>query len=609
MTMHTCLRTLAPVAIALLAACKGEGTEPTALDRVLIDRNVDSVLFVGESVDLRAVAVDGEQRELVDLSQRIAWSSDDEDVASVDSATGVVLAHGPGSTSVRARVQGKGAVLTVSVSYAVATVEVVLADGDSVRVRDDLPVCAVVRASDGTVIADGDVTWAVSDADVLSFLPSVARCITLTGEQKGLAIVSAEIGGKRGESTVRVVNRVSALSLATLPSTLVAGDCVSLGARPADAAGAPLTRLITYGTSDARVATVNPVTGVACWEAEGAATLTAESEKVSKSVAVAVQPAPLTVVGYADLESDSRRAFKWTEAGGLDQIPFLPTAVSAIAKGVNDNGQIVGETRTPDLALHAFIYTAGRGIRELPFPPGAIGAEAKAINNSGQVGGSAFFPDSSQHVVLWTVAGDEITVFDRGVAPGAVRSNVEGINGTGVITGNAWDAAGHTRAFRISLSGFFGYLNPGPGERSSDAKGINYLGDIAGFFTDSGGVRRPFLTQQNASANKRVLDLPAGCDDAMAYGIDNEFRVVVTALGCQGGDRTFLRTPNGAYTQLFGPNTQARAMNERGDVVGWTLVAGKNQAYLWRRGASSGTLLGRFGDGQRSNALAVNAPQ
>ena len=607
MATHPCLRTLAVAAIALLAACKGEGTEPTALDQVLIDRGVDSVLFVGESVDLRAVAVDAERRELLDLSQRIAWSSDDDDVVTVDSSTGVVVASGPGTTNVRARVQGKTAAISFSVSYAVATVEVVLADGDSVRVRDDLRACAVVRSSDGVEIADGEVAWAVSDDDVLSFLPTVARCVTLTGERKGLAIVSAEIGGKRGESTVRVVNRVAALSVATLPGTLVAGECVSLGATPADAEGAPLTRPVTYSTSEPRVATVNQGTGVACWEAAGSAALTVESEGVRKSVEVTVRPAPLTVVGYADLESDARRGFKWTEAGGLEQLPVLPTAVSAVAKGVNDNGQIVGESRLPDGQFHAFLYTAGRGVRELPFPPGAVGAEAKAINNSGQVGGSAFFPDGSQHVVIWSVAGDEITVFDRGVAPGAVRSNVEAINGTGIIAGNAFDAQGRTRAFRMSPNGNYGYLDAAPSERSSDAKGINYLGDIAGFYTDSSDVRRPFLTHQGS--DKRVLPLPAACEDAVAYGIDNEGRSVVTATGCPGGDRTFLRGINGTYTQLFGPNTQSRAMNERGDVVGWTLVNGKNQAYLWRRGAATGTLLGRFGDGQRSNALALNAPQ
>ena len=606
MATHPCLRTLAAVAIALLAACKSEGTEPTALEQVLIDRGVDSVLFVGESVDLRAVALDAGRHELVDLTQSIAWSTDDAGVVSVEPSTGVVLARGPGTTDVRAQVQGKTAAIRFTVSYAVASVTLELLEGDSVRVDDDLEACAVVRASDGFVIPDGDVTWGVSDDDVLSIVPTVARCVTLRGERKGVVAVSAEIGGKRGEDSVEVVNRVAALGLAALPGTLVAGDCVSLGATPTDADGAPLDRLITYATSDARVATVNAA-GLACWEAEGSATLTVESEGVRRTVQVTVRPAPLTVVGYAFLESDARLAFKWTEAGGLERIPLLPNALAASAKGVNDNGQIVGETNFRDGQFHAFIYTAGRGVRELPLPPGAIGAEAKAINNAGLVGGSAFFPDSSQHVMLWSVAGDEIVGYDKGVAPGAFRSNVEAINGTGTIAGNAFDEKGQTRAFRLSTDGSFAYLGRAPQERSSDAKGINYVGDIAGFYTDSAGVRHPFLTHFGSSKN--VLDLPGGCANGVAYGIDNEERSVVTGIGCSGGDRTFLRGINGGYTQLYGPNTQARAMNERGDVVGWTLVDGKNQAYLWRRGSATGTLLGRFGDGQRSNALALTAPQ
>lgn len=593
------------LAAALLACDQSRGTAPGTLDAVVIDRTVDSVLYVGESVDLRAVALDGSRREMVGLTQSIAWQSDDEDVVTVDAASGVVVAQGPGTAKVRAQVQGESAEITFQVSYAVATVELLLPTGDSVRLRDDLRACAVVRSSEGVEITDGDVTWATSDPEVLSLMPTVARCATFRGEKKGLANVSAQIGGKRAEATVRVVNRVASLSVADLPSALVAGECATLEVVPRDESGAALVRVITYQSSDSRVVTVDETGGRACWESEGTATLTAESEGVSRQVTARVVPAPFTVVGYADLESDARRAFRWTEAGGLQQLPFLPGAVSAIAKGVNDNGQIVGETLTTDGVIHAFIYTPGRGIRELPAPASATGAEAKAINNSGQVGGSAFFADGSQRLMVWAVAGDAIERFDRGNAPGARKSNVEGLNLTGAIAGTGIDESGRRRAYRATAGGTYGYLVDAPGERASEAKGINYVGDIAGYYEDADGFKRPFLAL--SGSQKRTLDVPLGCREAVAYGIDNVGRSVVTALGCPGGDRSYVRGTNGAYTPLFGANTQARAMNEHGDVVGWTLVDGRNQAYLWRRGAASGTLLGRFGDGQRSNALALNA--
>jgi probable HAF family extracellular repeat protein len=594
------------LALGLALACdQSKGTAPGSLDEIVIDRTADSVLFVGESVDLRAVALDASRREMVDLTQSITWESENEDVVSVEAATGVVVARGPGTAKVRAQVQGQTAEITFRVSYQIATVEAVIQGPDSVRVRDDVQVCAVARSGDGVEVGDGDVTWASSDADVLSLLPTVARCATFRGEKKGLALVSAEIAGKRGEAPVKVVARVSALTVEDLPATLVAGDCVTLDVVPRDENGARLGRAVGYRSSDESVATVEADAGRACWEAEGTATITAESEGVSRELAARVVPAPLTVVGYADLASDTRRAFRWTEADGLEQIPFLPGATSALAKGVNDNGQIVGETETGSGVLHAFIYTPGRGIRELPAPPGATGAEAKAINNNGQVAGSAFYPDGTQRLTIWTVAGDAIEVFDRGTAPEARRSNVEGLNLTGTIAGNGIDETGRMRAYRATAGGSYNYLSVAIDERSSEAKGINDAGDIAGFYVDADGLKRPFLA--TGGSVKQPLEIPLGCREAMAYGIDDAGRSVVTAQGCANGDRTFLRSQNGTYSPLFGANTQARAMNEHGDVVGWTIVGGLNQAYYWRRGASAGTLLGRFGAGQRSNALAVNA--
>jgi probable HAF family extracellular repeat protein len=593
------------VATLLLAACGGEVTAPGVLDRVIIDRPVASTLFVNQSVDLRAVALSRDSVEVVDLTRRIVWESDNPEVATVDSATGVVVARAPGVAIIRAKVNDKTDEVTFQVSYAVASVSVALPAGDSVRVQDDLTVCAAARADDGTEIAGAAANWTVSDQSVASPSPATGACTTLRGATTGAITVTAEIGGKQAETTVRVIARVARLTVGAISGPVTAGDCRALNAVASDAAGAPLNRTITYRSSDERVATVDQATGTACWETPGSATISAESEGAGGEVRVTVEPTPLTVVGYADLASETRRAFKWTEAGGLQELPALPNGVSALAKGVNDNGHIVGETTTADGVRHAFVYTAGRGIRELPAPAGATGAEAEAVNNSGQVGGSAFFPDGTQRLMVWVVSGAQITLVPGTTSPGGTKANTEGLSGTGAIAGTGNDATGRSRAYRASVNGPIRLFDRLPDERSSEATAINYRGDIVGFYDDTAGTRRPFVALHGYGM--QTFELPPGCPEGVAYGIDAEGRMIVTGLNCTGGkDRGYVRTVSGRYIELYDGHTQARGMNEAGDVVGWTLVAGRNQAFLWRRGAATGTLLGRFGDGQRSNAVALN---
>ena len=198
---------LLAAALAAAAACGDDGaTAPGALDRVVIDRASDTTLFVNQSVDLRAVALDGARRELVGLTRSVEWTSDAPAVADVDPATGVVVAKAPGVARVKASVAGVADVVTFQVSHAVAVVEVVLPDGPVLAVANEFRACAVVRAANGDVIRDVEPRWSVSDSSVIALAETVGRCTTLGGVGSGSATVVAELAGKRGQNTVRVTS-------------------------------------------------------------------------------------------------------------------------------------------------------------------------------------------------------------------------------------------------------------------------------------------------------------------------------------------------------------------------------------------------------------------
>jgi len=72
--------------------------------------------------------------------------------------------------------------------------------------------------------------------------------------------------------------------------------------------------------------------------------------------------------------------------------------------GVNDKGQVVGESRTKTRALHAFVWENGT-MTDLGTLPGGRYSHALAINNHGQIVGYSVESgyNAPAHAVLWTL--------------------------------------------------------------------------------------------------------------------------------------------------------------------------------------------------------------
>lgn len=188
------------------------------------------------------------------------------------------------------------------------------------------------------------------------------------------------------------------------------------------------------------------------------------------------------VVGSArDVQNVSFRAFRWTQAGGMQNLGNLPGSPywwSSFASGISHDGSVVvGSVQvTQNGARHAFRWTQSAGMQDL----GSFGANdesfALAVSADGSVvvGYNRTAPNSYGRAFRWTQAG--------------------GMQDLGVLSNGEWSQAYSTSADGSIVVGICGF-STGPGKAFiwSQGTGMVDLGaylssllpETAGFnFTD-----------------------------------------------------------------------------------------------------------------------------
>ncbi|MFI7542458.1 hypothetical protein [Actinoplanes sp. NPDC049599] len=225
---------------------------------------------------------------------------------------------------------------------------------------------------------------------------------------------------------------------------------------------------------------------------------------------------------------------------------------SSTPLALNDRGEVVGRSATAGGQTHPFRWRDGRmaDLGTLDGVDGGWGIAAD-INRSGTVAGQSR-RGATTHAVRWQHG--EIT--DLGTL-GGTASFATAINDHGAIVGASTTADGSLHAFVWRAGRMTDLGVPGAGEVF--AEDINNRGQIAGW-------RAP------------------GDDGPSA------------AYVWQHGTTTFLPgTPYGS---------QARAINDRGDVVGAVFLAESSQAARWRQARLE--LLGNLPGGNAGGATAVD---
>ena len=230
---------------------------------------------------------------------------------------------------------------------------------------------------------------------------------------------------------------------------------------------------------------------------------------------------------------------------------------------------------------------------------------AYGINYAGQVVGNSSTPSGDYHAFLW----ENGTMTDLGTL-GGDTSGAYGINNKGQVTGYSDNRKGDTHAFLWS-NGIMADLDAFGGNRSI-ATNINDMGQIVGYSSINTDHERAFLWKNRIMTDIGSLNDQSD-DITSAQDINNEGQVVGRSESQNGSYRAF-RWSNGTMIDLgtLGGNTsEAYAINEAGDVVGWsefTKSSSVSHAFLWSNANGTmidlGTLTGE--EGQGSYATDIN---
>ena len=241
-----------------------------------------------------------------------------------------------------------------------------------------------------------------------------------------------------------------------------------------------------------------------------------------------------------------------------------PNSVNTYAFGINNAGQIVGQSDAAAYVYNGGVFTA----LDLPFAVNY--ATATGINNSGQIAG--FYSDSTGGHGFVKSGGNYTTL----EVPGASLTYATGINDSGDVAGYYYatqDVAGVPTIRQLGFvksGGVYRTIDaPGAGVTQTYAAGINNSGQVAGTFFD--GTRFKGFIEDGGVFT--ILDHYAS--GTWVYGINNLGDVVgfyevpgnhgYHGFVRSGGVYTTIQTPDG-YNDSF---TQAWGINDLGQIVGY----------------------------------------
>jgi probable HAF family extracellular repeat protein len=200
------------------------------------------------------------------------------------------------------------------------------------------------------------------------------------------------------------------------------------------------------------------------------------------------------IVGHSLNTSNETHAFLFAGEAMQDLGAFGDSSISiSQANRINDNGQIVGFSYASSASdFHAFLYSSSK-MTDL----GTLGgrsSEASGINNKGQVVGHSYTTAGIEHAFLY----DNGTMRDIGTLGGSWTAASD-INDNGQIVGysNKDTTSGEQHAFIYSSSGGMQDLNnllaPSSGWTVSFAAAINNKGQIVGNGTNAVGQSHALL--------------------------------------------------------------------------------------------------------------------
>jgi probable HAF family extracellular repeat protein len=293
------------------------------------------------------------------------------------------------------------------------------------------------------------------------------------------------------------------------------------------------------------------------------------------------------VVGYsfqAGLIQSWNGAFLYSggqmqDLGNLLNNPLI--GQGAAANGINNTGQIVGWSVTGDGSTsHAFLYSGGQ-MQDLGTIGGTdLNSSAIGINDSGQVAGDSYTAGGAEHAFLYS--GGKMQ--DLGTL-GGTSSTAIAINNAGQVVGLSTTAGGAQDVFLYSAGQMQDLNLSGP---VPDPVGINDAGQIVGYSSAGNGAIHASLYTGGTTVDLNTLINPAsGWTLEKATAINDVGQIV--GYGSRGafllsllGDFTHQGVVNASDIDLLYANFTAKTgtYNSLYDLTGDGVVDQADVTYL-----------------------------
>ena len=216
----------------------------------------------------------------------------------------------------------------------------------SLRVQETRTLTATATSPSGQALSGRLFDWSSSAPGVAT----VSAAGLVTGVGPGSAVITASSGGKSGQTTVRVLARVTAVTVTPSPATVSVGGTRALTIVARDAAGNALAdlaeRTVTWTSDAPSVATVSNA-GVVTGVRLGTANVTASVDGVTRTVPVTVgaervsvtpSPASVRVGATTALSAQALDAAGAPIAG----VTFTWTSSDPAVATVDANGLVTG---------------------------------------------------------------------------------------------------------------------------------------------------------------------------------------------------------------------------------------------------------------------------
>lgn len=264
---------------------------------------------------------------------------------------------------------------------------------------------------------------------------------------------------------------------------------------------------------------------------------------------------------------------------------------SSLALGINNLGEVVGAADTDQGTRRAFLWRPGQGIYDLQFNGVTLGgrnSSAWGINDLGYTVGEATVPGSLVNPfefshAFWH-AGSMFDLNGAGPFLGGQNSRTTAINASGQACGLAQDQQGRWRAFRYSQSA--GVVDLGTlGGLQSRANGLNDSFEVAGTADMPDGSMRGMLWSPTRGTFTFFFNRSRVCE---AYDVNNAGLVVGSGLVGRQTRAFTADTVALKFRALPGRGvvTVAKDVNNSGRIVGWSggNVAPLQKAVMWVNG-------------------------